>query len=69
MSRIYSFAKHGLTVDFLAELESKAPNFHRWAQAVIEHPSIKSTYAEETTIAGVKRRKAKAAEEAAKAKA
>lgn len=35
-------------------LSERTPNFYKWAQAVIKHPSVASTYNEETVVQGVK---------------
>lgn len=62
--RAFSLPKHGLIADLPAELKTKAPNFYRWASAVIELPSVKSTFAEDLVVAGIKRRRAQFAAQA-----
>ncbi|KAJ1335028.1 glutathione S-transferase [Microdochium nivale] len=42
--RFFTLTKAGLIADFRGDLEAKAPNFYRWASAVAEIPSVKSTF-------------------------
>ena len=64
MIRAFSLQKHGLLPNLTGELESKAPNFYRWATAVIEVPSVKSTFDEDQVVAGIKRKRAQLAAQA-----
>lgn len=64
MIRAFSLHEHGLLPDLAGALESKAPNFHRWASAVIDVPSVKSTFAKDQVVAGIKRRRAQFAAQA-----
>ncbi|KAF3008039.1 hypothetical protein E8E14_004791 [Neopestalotiopsis sp. 37M] len=58
--RIYTSAKHGILPQSLAgDLAAKAPNFDKWAQAVITHPSVLSIWDEDKIVARTKERNAK----------
>ncbi|KAI0170892.1 glutathione S-transferase domain-containing protein [Pestalotiopsis sp. NC0098] len=58
--RLYASSKHGILPESIrGDLAAKAPNFDKWAQAVIKHPSVLSIWDEEKIIEGTKVRIAK----------
>lgn len=60
MIRLYASSKHGILPESIrGDLAAKAPNFDKWAQAVIKHPSVLSIWDEEKIIEGTKVRIAK----------
>ncbi|KAL2686795.1 hypothetical protein Neosp_004337 [[Neocosmospora] mangrovei] len=55
--RVFTLSKHGLVpASFIEALEKEAPNFYKWAQAVIKHPSVLSIYNEDVIVDGTKKR-------------
>ncbi|KAH7038282.1 glutathione S-transferase domain-containing protein [Microdochium trichocladiopsis] len=62
--RLLRLPKHDIIKDLSAELQTKAPNFYRWATAVAEVPSVKSTFPEDDVVAGIKRKRAQFAAQA-----
>ncbi|KAF6811221.1 putative glutathione s-transferase [Colletotrichum plurivorum] len=55
--RLFSFAMHGILPEIiLDDLEERAPNFYRWAQAVNETPSVKQIYDEANVVERTKHR-------------
>ncbi|ETS74666.1 hypothetical protein PFICI_13150 [Pestalotiopsis fici W106-1] len=58
--RIYTASKHGILPKSLAsDLAAKAPNFDKWAQAVIKDPSVLSIWDEDNVVQRTKERNAK----------
>ncbi|KAJ4310136.1 hypothetical protein N0V84_011129 [Fusarium piperis] len=58
--RFFTLSKHGLIpTSFIEALEKEAPNFYKWAQVVIKHPSVLSIYKEDLIVEGTKKRIAK----------
>jgi glutathione S-transferase len=58
--RLFSYCKHGfLPADVPAQIERKAPNFYKWAHAVISHESISSTFPEEMVVESTKKLRAR----------
>ncbi|CAN8099920.1 unnamed protein product [Discula destructiva] len=59
--RIKTFAKHGLLSASLAKsLEETTPEFHKWSEAVVKHPSVNGIFKEDFMVARTKDRIAKA---------
>jgi glutathione S-transferase len=57
-----SFPKHGLLHPSLpSELESKAPHFYKWANAVIAEKSVNYIWDEDKVVENTRRRIAKVA--------
>ncbi|KAI8725658.1 hypothetical protein NCS52_00137400 [Fusarium sp. LHS14.1] len=55
--RVFTLSKHGLVpASFIEALEKEAPNFYKWAQAVIKHPSVLNIYNEDVIVDGTKKR-------------
>jgi glutathione S-transferase len=56
--RAYLLPKHGLLPEnLLSELAAKAPNFDKWANEVVKHPSVGGgIWDEEKIAANIKRR-------------
>ncbi|KAF6825237.1 putative glutathione s-transferase [Colletotrichum musicola] len=55
--RLFSFANHGiLPKSILANLEQRAPNFYRWAQAVNQTPSVTKIWDEANVVERTKHR-------------
>lgn len=56
--RAYILPKHGLLPEsFLSDLAEKAPNFDKWANEVIGHPSVSGgIWDEEKIAANIKKR-------------
>ncbi|KAL7783873.1 thioredoxin-like protein [Trichoderma ceciliae] len=55
--RMYALCKHGLLpASLLDDLTAKAPNFDKWAQKVITHPSVLGTLNVDAWIAIMKQR-------------
>ena len=65
--RLFELPKAGLIADFHDDIKAKAPAFYRWASAVAEIPSVKSTYANDLVVAGITRKRAQLAAQQAKA--
>lgn len=58
--RLFTFAKHGLLPESLSKsLEQSAPNFHKWGQAVSQHPSVLSIFKEDVIVGTAQKRIAK----------
>lgn len=50
--RAVTLSKHGVYPKSLnAQIQEKAPNFHKWATAVSSHPSITSIFDEPVIVA------------------
>jgi glutathione S-transferase len=59
--RLYSAANFGVTPkSIVTDLETQAPNFSRWAEAVRAHPSVNGIYDEAKWVETYKARIAKA---------
>lgn len=59
--RLKTFAKHGLLPAALAKgLEEETPEFHKWSEAVVKHPSVNGIFDEEGNVARFRERIAKA---------
>jgi len=57
-----SFPKHGLLhSDLLSELESKAPQFYKWANAVVAEKSVNHIWDEDKVTANTRKWMAKMA--------
>jgi glutathione S-transferase len=57
-----SFPKHGLLPsNLLSELETRTPNFFKWANAVVVEKSINYIWNEERVVEYMKKRMAKMA--------
>lgn len=56
--RVYLLPKHGLLPEsLLSDLAAKAPNFDKWANEVVKHPSVSGgIWDEEKIAANIKRR-------------
>ncbi|KAF6790030.1 putative glutathione s-transferase [Colletotrichum sojae] len=55
--RLFSFANHGiLPRSILANLEQRAPNFYKWAQAVNQTPSVTKIWDEVNVVERTKHR-------------
>ncbi|KAK9774521.1 putative Thioredoxin-like protein [Seiridium cardinale] len=55
--RAYGLAKHGVIPEKIpSDLAAKAPNFHKWAQEVMKHPSVTSIWNEEEVATRTKQR-------------
>jgi glutathione S-transferase len=53
--------KHGLLPSSLTkEFEEKAPNFHKWSEAVVASPSVTEIFDEQANLIRTKERIAKA---------
>ena len=58
--RAITLSKHGVYPKSLnAQIEAKAPNFHRWASAVCRHPSITSIFDEDVIVARSRAKRAR----------
>ncbi|KAI5464913.1 thioredoxin-like protein [Mariannaea sp. PMI_226] len=58
--RLFALSKHGVIPTRVTErLQQDAPNFFRWAQEVVKHPSVLSIFNEEAIVEGTKKRQAK----------
>lgn len=58
--RLYALSKHGvLPQSFTRDLPEKAPNFFKWSQEVIKHPSVLTIWNEEAVVQRTKERIAK----------
>lgn len=61
MLRLKVFGKHGLLPgSLLTALKETTPNFHKWSEAVIAHPSVHSIFDETVQVPRMKERLAKA---------
>lgn len=59
--RLKTFAKHGLLPASLAKSwQETTPEFYKWSEAVIKHPSVNGIFDEEGNVARFKERIAKA---------
>lgn len=66
--RALTLPKHGvLSANFLSDLESRAPNFFKWGQAVASHPSVLGIYDENAIAERSKEKRAEKLAEKAKA--
>lgn len=55
--RILTLPHHGLlSKSYIVSLPEKAPNFHKWAEAVAAHPSVTGIYNVEKIVANTKNR-------------
>ncbi|CAI4215035.1 unnamed protein product [Parascedosporium putredinis] len=55
--RVLTLPHHGLlSQNYIASLPEKAPNFHKWAEAVAAHPSVTGIYNIEKIVANTKKR-------------
>ena len=60
--RLLAYPKSGLApASLLTNLETKAPAFWKWANAVVKEKSVNYIWNEETVLANTKKRLAKAA--------
>ncbi|KAH7121676.1 thioredoxin-like protein [Dactylonectria macrodidyma] len=58
--RTYCFSRHGVLPENLPTLLSeKTPKFAKWAEAVMQHPSVASTFDEAIVVQGVNKMRAK----------
>ncbi|PKS07486.1 hypothetical protein jhhlp_006090 [Lomentospora prolificans] len=59
--RILTLPEHGLlSKSYISSLPQKAPNFHKWAQAVAAHPSVTGIYDVDRIVTATKNRIARA---------
>lgn len=61
MLRLRVFAKHGMLPEsFETTLKETTPNFYKWSEAVIAHPSVNNIFDESVQVPKMKERLAKA---------